>query len=110
MSVLIKVGDDLARWLQAEAAVKNTSIEELANTILENARPNEREWGTRNQRRLTLIRKSSRDELTEVEQSELDELQAWLDERFESFDRGLLDQLGEMKAVVPSLSNGQSDG
>lgn len=111
MSVVINVDDGLARRLQGAAANQNTSVEKLAITILDDAVSNNDDpWGGRNQRRLALIRKSTRGELTTSEQAELDELQAYLDEKFESFDRGLLDQLDEMKAAVTSFSDVQSDG
>jgi plasmid stability protein len=107
MSVVINVHDSLARRLHAEAARRSQSVEELATTILENAVPRSEadlDWGPRNRRRLELIRKSTRGELTEREQSELDELQNWLDQQFESFDAGLLNQLDEMKHTVQRLS------
>ncbi|HUG68590.1 MAG TPA: hypothetical protein VMM76_12625 [Pirellulaceae bacterium] len=101
MSVVINVDDGLARRLQTVAANQNTSVEELAIAILDDAvSKGDEEWGSRNQRRLELIRKSARGELTTHEQAELDQLQNWLDEKFESFDRGLMDQLDEMKQAV----------
>ena len=111
MSVLINVHDDLARRLQAEAAHRRIPVEVLANTILDGAVPSFRvgpDWGQRNQRRLELIRKSTRCELAEVEQAELDQLQSWLDEQFEAFDAGLLNQLDEMRQAVQRLSAEQS--
>jgi hypothetical protein len=107
MSVVINVNDDLARRLQAEAAYRRVPVEVLATTILDQAVPRydaDRDWGQRNQRRLELIRKSTRSELTRLEQEELDRLQGWLDEQFVSFDAGLLNQLDEMKQTVQRLS------
>jgi hypothetical protein len=66
-------------------------------------------WGKRNQRRLDLIRKSIQGELSEPEQAELDQLQGWLDARFQPFDAGLLKQLDDMKQAVAQLSHEQSD-
>lgn len=82
-------------------------MEELATTILENAVSRsaaDEDWGPRNQRRVELIRKSTRCELTQHEQAELDELQSCLEERFERFDRGLLTQLAEIKQAIQHLS------
>lgn len=64
--------------------------------------------GQRNRRRLELIRKSTRHELTEREPAELDELQSSLDQRFESFDAGVLAEFDEMKATVARLAAEQS--
>ena len=110
MSVMINVHDDLARRLQVEANHRGVTVEELAIAILECAAPDSnggKERGQRNQRRLALIRKSSQSALSEHEQAELDQLQSWLDERFESFDAGLLDYAREMKQAVARLSAGQ---
>ena len=93
MSVVINVHDDLARRLEAEAASQHVPVEVLATTILDSAVPPfkaDQDWGQRNRRRLELIRKSTRSELTSGEQAELDQLQSRLDEQFESFDAGLL--------------------
>ena len=111
MSVVINVHDDLARRLQAEAAHRRVPVEVLATTILDDAVPPfkaDRDWVQRNQRRLELIRQSTRCELTGPEQAELDQLQSCLDEEFESFDAGLLNQLGEMRQTVQRLSAEQS--
>jgi predicted transcriptional regulator len=107
MSVVINVHDDLARRLEAEAASQRVSVEVLATTILDSAVPPLKvvqDGGQRNRRRLELIRKSTRSELTNREQAELDQLQTWLDEQFESFDTGLLNQLNAMKQTVLRLS------
>ena len=111
MSMVITVPDDLARRLQAAAARRCQSVEEVAARVLEDAFPGspaDQDWGRRNQRRLELIRQSTHGELTAREQAELDELQRCLDERFESFDAGLLRQLGEMKQAVEHQSAEQS--
>jgi hypothetical protein len=103
MSIVIHVNDDLASRLQTEARQRKLPVEQLAITILDHAVPPSRtdqEWGDRNRRRLDLIRKSTRQELTDPEQRELDELQNWLDERFDSFDAGLLAQLDGMKRAL----------
>ena len=111
MSVVINVHDDLARRLQAEAAYRKVPVEVLATTILDGAVPRvrmDRDWGQLNRRRLELIRKSTRCELTELEQAELDQLQGFLDEEFDSFDAGLLNQLDEMRQSIQRLSAEQS--
>ncbi|NUQ64524.1 MAG: hypothetical protein HUU20_18825 [Pirellulales bacterium] len=111
MSIVIHVYDDLARRLQSEAESQNLSVEDLAVRILDSAVSQScsgADWGQHNRRRLELIRKSIRHELTEREQAELDDLQSSLDERFESFDAGLLAELSEMKATVARLDAEQS--
>jgi hypothetical protein len=105
---MIHVREDLAQRLQAEAKNRSVSVEELALTILDGAVPpvpQDPGWGKRNQRRLELIRKSTRCPLSEQEQAELDQLQGWLDETFQSFDAGLLKQLHDMKQAVAQLSS-----
>jgi hypothetical protein len=112
MSVMINVHDDLAQRLQAVAKNQSVSVQDLAITILDDAVPavpREESWATRNQRRLELIRKSTRSHLSEQEQAQLDELQGWLDAKFQPFDAGLLKQLDDMKAAVAQLSHGQSN-
>jgi hypothetical protein len=109
---MINVHDDLAQRLQAAARNQSLSVQELAITILDDAVPpvaQDENWGKRNQRRLDLIRKSIQGELSEPEQVELDELQGWLDARFQPFDAGLLKQLDDMKQAVAQLSHEQSD-
>jgi hypothetical protein len=71
------------------------------------ALPQDEPWGRRNQRRLELIRKSTRSPLSPEEQAHLDQLQGWLDERFQPFDAGLLKQLDEMKEAIASLSRAE---
>jgi hypothetical protein len=114
MPVMINVHDDLARRLKSEAELRSLSVEDLAITILDNAvpkfpaeEPGDDDWGDHNRRRFALIQKSMRSELTIQEQTELDELQSSLDERFESFDAGILAQLDEMKRSVATASAGQ---
>ena len=112
MTLLINVQDDLARRLRTEAKNRSVTVENLALSILDQAvppRPGEEDWGQRNQRRLELIRKSTREQLSEQEQAELDRLQGWLDERFEPFDAGLKAQLEEMKQAVTRLAGETSD-
>ena len=103
MSVVINVHDDLARRLETEAAHQGVPVEVLATTILDSAVPpfkTDEDWGQCNRRRLELIRKSTRSELTSREQAELDQLQSRLDEQFESFDAGLLNQLETVERSI----------
>ena len=107
MSITIHLHDDLARRLQAEAQLRSISMDELANQLLGGAIApvaTEEDWGHCNQRRLELIRRSTRAELTPREQEELDQLQSRLDEQFETFDAGLLQQLEEMKQAITRAS------
>jgi hypothetical protein len=114
MPVMINVHGDLARRLKTEAELRSLSVEDLAITILDHAipklpteEPGDDDWGIHNRRRFELIQKSTRNELTIQEQAELDELQSSLDERFESFDVGILARLDEMKRSVAAASAGQ---
>ena len=123
MSILIHVHDDLARRLQYEAEQRKLPVEQLAITILDGAVPQrqaneappgqaneappgqaDEAWGARNRRRLDLIRKSTRGQLTDQEQQELDGLQSWLDEHFDSFDAALLKRLDGMKQDIARSS------
>ena len=111
MSMVIHVHDDLARRLQSEAEQQKLPVEQLAITILDDAvppSPTNGDWGRRNRRRFELIRKSTHCELTDREQAELDQLQSWLDEQFETFDAGLLARLDEMKQAIAQSSAEQS--
>ena len=108
MSIIISVQDDLAQRLQAAAKRQSISAQELALTILDEAVPPvsaDEHWGQRNQQRLALIRKSTREELSAQEQTQLDQLQSWLDEKYEPLDTGLLKQLEEMKQAIAQLSH-----
>lgn len=113
MTVTISVYDELAQRLRVAASKQSVSVQELALTILDDAVPSvppDESWGQRNQRRLELIRKSTRGELSEQEQSQLEQLQAWLDENFQTFDAGLLKQLDEMKQAVLQVPREASNG
>jgi hypothetical protein len=90
---LITRQSDLAQRLQTEASQRQVSVEELAATILDRAIPRTDAWSDQNQRRLALIRKSTRESLTSAEQLELDALQATLDARFDCFDAALKSHL-----------------
>ena len=102
MSLMIYVADELAQRLHAEAANQQLSPEALALAILDDVvpQPAGNSWGSQNQRRVELIRKSSRCELTPVERAELDQLQGWLDKRFAEFDTGLHQQLSAWKQLA----------
>ena len=110
MTITIQLPDELAQRLQTEASRQKITVEELANKILEVSISNQPDdgWGQRNQRRLELIRKSTRGELTQQEQRELNELQTQLDESFKKFDNGLLQQLDEMKKAITDELNEES--
>ena len=103
MSVVINVHDDLARRPETEAAHQRVPVEVLATRILASAVPPfkaDEDWGQHNRRRLELIRKSTRSELTSREQAELDQLQRRLDEQFASFDAGLLNQFETVERSI----------
>jgi hypothetical protein len=108
VSIMISVHDDLAHRLQVVAKKQSVSVQELAITILDDALPpipQDEKWGKHNQRRLELIRKSTRGDLSEQEQAQLDQLQGWLDAKLQPFDAELLKQLDEMKQAVAQLSH-----
>ena len=103
MSLTITLEDELSEQLEREAMLRQVSAVELAGNLLSEAVAlNSARWSERNQRRLSLIRKSLRESLTSVEQRQLDELQASLDVRFQDFDEQLLHQLDVVRSALPS--------
>jgi hypothetical protein len=60
-------------------------------------------WAVQNQRRVTLIRKSAVEALTEAEQAELQGLQETADRRLEECDWELLAGLERFKQAVTQL-------
>lgn len=102
MSVAINLNDELAGVLAEKAKKHRQSLEEFTVNLLQkavNIEGADPDWNSKNQRRLELIRKSVQDELTDREQGELDDLQLAFDKRFESFDKGLLGTVTEIRAV-----------
>lgn len=106
MSVTIVLDDSLADELRAQARVEQQSVETLAQELLAEAvrrRGRFAAWDRRNQRRVELIRKSTRRGLSAAEQAELDGLQAELDERLGHWDDELLEELSGLEQAVESL-------
>ena len=107
MTLTIRLNDDLAAELKKQALSSELPAEELAARLLSDAlaqlSQNELE-NANNQRRLALLQKSSRNTLSKAEQTELEALQASLDQQLESVDAQLLDTLGDMQQAVRELS------
>ncbi len=106
MVVTIEIDEPLASRLQAEAAVQKLSPQDFARILLGEVlqRIEDSEaWETQNQRRISLIRKSSIEVLTEAEQSELQRLQDIADQQLEVRDHELLAQLDRLKQAVAQL-------
>ena len=106
MSVTIVLNDSLADQLRAQARVEQQPLETLAHQLLAEAvrqRGLAAAWDRQNQRRVELIRKSTRRGLSAEEQAELDSLQADLDERLGHWDDELLEELSGLEQAVESL-------
>ena len=105
MGITIQLDETLAAQLRSEASARRLSIEQLSHSLLTEAVQRievSSRWGARNQRRIELIRKSTRVNLTPEEQAKLDELQAELHERLEATDQQLLNSLVDLEnAVLP---------
>ena len=98
--------DWLADQLRAQARVAQQPVEALAQELLGEAvrqRGLAAEWDRRNQRRVELIRKSTRRGLTVAEQAELDSLQADVDQRLGHWDDELFEQLSDLEQGVENL-------
>ena len=110
MSVTIVLHDSLAEQLCAQARVEQQPVEALAHELLAAAvrqRGLSAAWDRRNQRRVELIRNSTRRGLSTDEQAELDRLQAELDERLGHWDDQLLEG---SEASGTSRENASDDG
>ena len=84
MATAIPLDDALASQLRSEATARRLSVEEFGRRLLAEALHHieaSSHWSARNQRRIELIRKSTKVQLTPAEQTELDELQAELYQR-----------------------------
>jgi hypothetical protein len=106
MSVTIVLNDALADQLCAQAGVEQQPVETFARELLAEAvrqRGLSAAWDRRNQRRVELIRKSTRRGLSTEEHAELDRLQAELDERFGYWDNQLLDELTGVEQAAKHL-------
>jgi DNA-binding transcriptional MerR regulator len=106
MSVTIVLNDSLADQLHAQARVEQQPVETLAQELLAEAvrqRGLSRTWDRQNQRRVELIRKSTRRGLSVEEQTELDGLQANLDARLGHWDKELFEQLSDLEQAVQDL-------
>jgi hypothetical protein len=108
MSVTIVLNDSLADRLRAQARVEQQPVEVFAHELLAEAvrqRGLSVAWDCKNQRRVELIRKSTRRGLSTEEQAELDRLQAELDERLGQWDDELLAELSGLEQAVENLRN-----
>ena len=106
MVVTIEIDEPLASRLQAKAAVQNVSPEEFARMLLGESlqRMDDSEtWEAQNRRRISLIKKSSIETLTALEQDELQQLQDTADQRLEERDHELLAQLERFKQAAEKL-------
>jgi hypothetical protein len=93
MSVTITLTNPLAEELQAQAAARQLTVEELAVRLLGEAvqqLDNAGRWQAQNARRLALLRKSKMAPLGAEEQAKLQQLQAVADQQLEQVDQRLL--------------------
>jgi hypothetical protein len=106
MSVTIVLNDALADQLRAQARAEQQPVEALAQELLTEAvrqRGLSAAWDRKNQRRVELIRKSTRRGLSTEEQAELNRLQAEVDERLGNWDDQLLGELSGLEQDVENL-------
>jgi hypothetical protein len=106
MSVTIVLNDSLAEQLRAQARVEQQPVEAFAHELLGEAvrqRGMSDAWDRKNQRRVELIRKSTRRGLSTEEQTELDSLQAEFDARLGHWDDELLQELSGLEQAVENL-------
>jgi DNA anti-recombination protein RmuC len=106
MSVTIVLNESLASELRAQAHREQQPIESLAQELLAEAvrqRSLAATCDEKNQRRVELIRRSTRSGLSTQDQAELDDLQAELDERLGHWDDQLLETLSSLKKAVENL-------
>src|SRR5271157_17416 len=99
MPVTITLDTVVASQLQAQASLERLSAEDLAQKLLAEAvqqRARSAITEAANRRRVELVRKSNRGTLSGDETTELDRLQAQLDERLERWDQELLAEVGRM--------------
>jgi hypothetical protein len=110
MSVTIVLNDSLTDQLRAQARAEQQPVEALAHELLAEAvrqRGRSAVWDRKNERRVELIRKSTRRGLSTEEQAELDRLQAEVDERLGHWDDELL---AELSGLEQALDNLRDDG
>jgi hypothetical protein len=106
MHLTISLDEPLAEQLRRRASAKDLSPEQAARELLGHALhriAEEEAWGTSNQRRAELIRKSRSLGLTAEEGRELDRLQAALDQRLEATDRQLLGVAEEFRQLAERI-------
>lgn len=84
MTITIQIDDPLASLLQTTAASRFVTADQLAKQLLADALVDEDEtWASLNRRRIELIRKSNRQQLSSAEAAELQQLQDAADKRLE---------------------------
>jgi hypothetical protein len=106
MELTISLNEEHAAQLQRQASSRQLSPEQFARDLLGEAlgRMVEDEiWGTVNQRRIDLIRKSRAAGLSAEETKELEQLQAAVDRRLEPMDRQLLASAEHFRHLAESL-------
>ena len=100
----IEIDEQVQTLLTTAAASRKLTPSQLASSLLRDALADgEAEWNRFNQRRIDLIRKGNRQELSEVQQAELQQLQNEADQRVEKSDLALLDTAKHLCAAVESL-------
>ena|ERR1700729_4264144 len=93
MGIMLQLEEALAEELRREASDENTSVEELAHRLVQDAlneRLAARRWQSLNRRRLELIAQKLQGTLATPEIEELDQLQSLAYERAAPFDKALL--------------------
>jgi len=109
VSLTLHLEDSVAETLRQEASAERVPPEELANRLVREAlehRIAERQWESRNRRRLELIAKKSRGPLSAAELEEFTRLQELAGARAAPFDRELRRSLADLQQAVASLPAG----
>ncbi len=111
MSLTIILDDILAAQLQAQAAVRNLSVEALALQILPEAAVDSdgTPWQTSNQCRVALIRKQFAEGLRADEADELQQLQDMADQQVDRLDAQRLADIQQLYQRTKRLVDEASD-
>jgi hypothetical protein len=106
MTLTITLDEAVTVQLRQHAAARQVSVEECATQLLSEAvaqLADTTRWQQYNQRRVALIHKSATTSLSREEASELEALQATLDQHLAPVDEQLLTVVAGMQRAIASL-------
>jgi len=106
MTLKVEVSEEAAAKLQAKASLQNADPGSLASRLLTDALEKDdcEGWEIINQKRVELIRASSRRSLTVEEKVELQSLQEAADRLVEAQDGAMYDHLTEFEKAIDEIS------